>query len=182
MRLTTEVQGRAEALARWLARCRKYRMAPRTSRFCAATTGLPRFRWPLRRVSSRGCAGRQPERRRRRARAHDATAERLLARLRSGRRSSKDAGDIERYMSEYNQLASQKKHIRTLYLLFLLADHAVHSVRRHMDRAAALAADQRAHLRAAGGRQRGAHGQPGSSRARSRPSTNWPRWFAPSTK
>jgi PAS domain S-box-containing protein len=29
--------------------------------------------------------------------------------------------DIARYMSEYNQLASQKRNIRTLYLLFLLA-------------------------------------------------------------
>ena len=29
--------------------------------------------------------------------------------------------DIARYMNEYNQLAAQKRNIRTLYLLFLLA-------------------------------------------------------------
>ena len=45
----------------------------------------------------------------------------------------KTQSEIDRYMAEYSQLAAQKKNIRTMYLLFILADHAVHPVLRHLD-------------------------------------------------
>ena len=59
---------------------------------------------------------------------------------------------------------------------------AVHFVRRHLDRAAALAPDHLAHLGAAGGRQRGPQRESRAIASAPRPSTNWPRWCAPSTK
>ncbi len=61
---------------------------------------------------------------------------------------------IQGIVREYDQLSADKSSVRRLYMLFLLLDRAVHSVRGHLDRPGSVAADQRADFGAAGGRRR----------------------------
>src|SRR5260370_28721641 len=45
----------------------------------------------------------------------------LVLAVRSTADLQRTQSEIDRYMAEYNQLAGQKKNIRTLYLLFIVA-------------------------------------------------------------
>ncbi len=119
--LTAEVQGRADALVRWLADspgvvegsadfariCRDQRIAALTIRdtdgsevsvcpLAAGSTGLITSRAPLRDGST------------------------LILTVRPLADLQQTQSEIDRYMAEYDQLAAQKKNIRTLYLLFIL--------------------------------------------------------------
>jgi two-component system, NtrC family, nitrogen regulation sensor histidine kinase NtrY len=119
--LSTEVQGRANALAHWIALmpevdagtasyaalCRENNIASLEIRtpglapkiVCSlqpGTTGLFTASAPLRRGT-------------------------LLLTVRSAADMQRTQSEIDRYMAEYGQLAAQKKNIRTLYLLFILA-------------------------------------------------------------
>ena len=119
--LSSEVQGRASALARWVAElpevdaggvnyavlCRENNIASLEIRrpgapanvVCplqAGTTGLFTASTPMR----------------------DGT---LVLTVRSAADMQRTQSEIDRYMAEYSQLAAQKKNIRTMYLLFILA-------------------------------------------------------------
>src|SRR5579863_9578085 len=120
--LAAEVRGRAEALARWLAEmpeveddtanfavlCRDNRIAALQ---IATRAGVTRVVCPLD-GSAAGVVV---------ARAPISGGGELRLTLRPEVDLQKAQDDIARYMSEYNQLAAQKRNIRTLYLLFLLA-------------------------------------------------------------
>src|ERR1700681_3522360 len=119
--LSSEVQGRANALAHWIALlpevdagtlnyaalCRDNNIASLEIRtpglapkiVCAlqpGTTGLFTASAPLRRGT-------------------------LVLTVRSAADMQRTQSEIDRYMAEYGQLAAQKKNIRTMYLLFILA-------------------------------------------------------------
>jgi PAS domain S-box-containing protein len=119
--LSTEVHGRAESLAQWLAAlpqvqsetadfkalCRDYRIAAleiaapdgTTHAVCSMASGTADVYT---------------------ARAKMGPGE-LLVTLRPPADLQKTQQEIDRYMNEYGQLAAQKRNIRTLYLLFILA-------------------------------------------------------------
>jgi len=119
--LTMEVHGRAESLAAWLASrpdvpaetadfaalCRDYRIAAleiadsrgNTHAVCPMTPGTGDV------FTARAKMG----------------AGELLVTVRPAADLQKTQGEIDRYMAEYGQLAAQKRNIRTLYLLFILA-------------------------------------------------------------
>jgi len=119
--LSAEAQGRADALANWMASmpevqsgradfatlCRENNIAALEitapgvppNQVCplqAGTSGLMTATVPL----TRGT---------------------LVLAVRLGADLEKTQTEIDRYMAEYNQLAGQKKNIRTMYLLFILA-------------------------------------------------------------
>jgi two-component system, NtrC family, nitrogen regulation sensor histidine kinase NtrY len=119
--LSVEVQGRADALTHWIASlpevetgtadfarlCRENNIAAleisrpgtRTDQVCplqAGTSALMTATAPL----GRGT---------------------LTLAVRPAADLEKTQSEIDRYMAEYNQLAGQKKNIRTLYLLFIVA-------------------------------------------------------------
>jgi len=120
--LAAEVQGRADALARWLAEmpevgegtanfavlCRDNRIAALQ---IASRAGVTRAVCPLAGSTTGVVVARAPMK--------DGGELRLTVRPEVDLQRTQD--DIARYMSEYNQLAAQKRNIRTLYLLFLLA-------------------------------------------------------------
>ena len=119
--LTMEVHGRAESLARWLAArsdvqsetadfaalCRDNRIAALE---IAAPDGTTHAVCPI----ASGPAD-----------VYTASAKmgsgELLVTLRPASDLQKTQREIDRYMTEYGQLAAQKRNIRTLYLLFILA-------------------------------------------------------------
>jgi two-component system nitrogen regulation sensor histidine kinase NtrY len=119
--LSSEVQGRANALARWMAvspeveagtadyaaLCRDNKIASLELRVPGSapkivcplqpgTTGLFTANAPMQRGS-------------------------LVLAVRSAADMQRTQNEIDRYMAEYGQLAAQKKNIRTLYLLFIVA-------------------------------------------------------------
>jgi PAS domain S-box-containing protein len=120
--LAAEVQGRADALAGWLALmpdvgdgaadfavlCRDNRIAALQ---IASRTGVTRVVCPLAGSAAGVVVARAP--------MSGGGEVRLTVRPEVDLQRTQD--DIARYMSEYNQLAVQKRNIRTLYLLFLLA-------------------------------------------------------------
>ncbi|HEV2202828.1 MAG TPA: ATP-binding protein [Bryobacteraceae bacterium] len=125
--LSMEVRGRAEVLAKWLASvpevqseaadfaalCRDYRIAAlefaapdgTTRALCSMTPGLGDVITARAKIGSNG----------------GISAGELLVTVRPAADLQKTQTEIDRYMSEYGQLAAQKKNIRTLYLLFILA-------------------------------------------------------------
>jgi len=120
--LASEVQGRADALARWLAAmpavgdgsanfavmCRDNRIA---ALHITSPAGVTRAVCPLAGSATGVVVALAP--------ISGGGELRLTVRPEVDLQRTQD--DIARYMSEYNQLASQKRNIRTLYLLFLLA-------------------------------------------------------------
>jgi two-component system nitrogen regulation sensor histidine kinase NtrY len=120
--LALEVQGRADALARWLAAmpglgegaanfaalCRDNRIAALQ---ITSPAGVTRAVCPLAGSATGVVTSLAPMR--------GGGELRLTVRPEVDLQRTQD--DIARYMSEYNQLAAQKRNIRTLYLLFLLA-------------------------------------------------------------
>jgi PAS domain S-box-containing protein len=124
--LSMEVHGRAESLAQWLAAlpevqsetadfkalCRDYRIAAleiaapdgTTHAVCSMASG-PADVYTARAKMGAGTTG----------------AGELLVTLRPAADLQKTQREIDRYMNEYGQLAAQKRNIRTLYLLFILA-------------------------------------------------------------
>src|SRR6266851_212488 len=120
--LASEVQGRADALARWLAAapevgegtanfpalCRDNRIAALQ---IASPSGVTRAVCPLAGSTTGVVVARVP--------MSGGGELRLSVRPEVDLQRAQD--DIARYMNEYNQLAAQKRNIRTLYLLFLLA-------------------------------------------------------------
>jgi two-component system, NtrC family, nitrogen regulation sensor histidine kinase NtrY len=119
--LTLEVHGRADSLARWLASredvqnrtadfpalCRDERIAALEF---AAPDGTTHAICPMAPGTSDVYT----------AHAQMGKGE-LLVSVRPAGDLQKAQGEIDRYMMEYGQLAAQKRNIRTLYLLFILA-------------------------------------------------------------
>ena len=114
------------------------------------------------------CACQRHGRRCSRSRAQLAGGGTLVVRVRPRVDLAEKQNEIQAYVNKYNQLAADKKVASQSVSAVPAADRAVHSVRRHLDRAAAGAADQRADFRAAGGGQRSAQGQSGPSRERAK--------------
>src|SRR5258706_2514739 len=120
--LALEVQGRADALTRWLAAmpgvgngtanfaalCRDNRIAALQ---ITSPAGVTRAVCPLAGSTTGVVVARAP--------MSGGGELRLTVRPEVDLQRTQD--DIARYMSEYNQLAAQKRNIRTLYILFLLA-------------------------------------------------------------
>lgn len=119
--LALEVRGRADSLAQWLASqpevqseaadfaalCRDQRIAELE---VSAPDGTTRAVCPM--VPGTGEV----------YTAHAKMGDReLLVTVRPASDLQRTQSEIDRYMSEYGQLASQKRSIRTLYLLFILA-------------------------------------------------------------
>ncbi|HTD44021.1 MAG TPA: ATP-binding protein [Bryobacteraceae bacterium] len=120
--LASEVQGRADALARWLATMpgvgegtANFAVLCRDNRIAAlqitSPAGFTRAVCPLAGSATGVVAARAP--------ISGGGQLRLSVRPEVDLQRTQD--DIARYMNEYNQLAAQKRNIRTLYLLFLLA-------------------------------------------------------------
>jgi two-component system, NtrC family, nitrogen regulation sensor histidine kinase NtrY len=120
--LAAEVQGRADALAHWLAAMpeveegtAKFAILCRDNRIAAlqitSPAGVTRAVCPLA-GSATGVVV---------AHATISGGGELRLTVRPEVDLQRAQDDIARYMSEYNQLAAQKRNIRTLYLLFLLA-------------------------------------------------------------
>jgi nitrogen fixation/metabolism regulation signal transduction histidine kinase len=119
--LSAEVQGRADALARWIASrpdvqsgiadfaalCRENNIAALT---ITSPAGVPNKVCPL----QPGTTGVMT------AQVRSAAGTLTLA-VRPAADLQKTQIEIDRYMTEYYQLAGQKKNIRTLYLLFIVA-------------------------------------------------------------
>ena len=118
--LSAEVQGRAKRLARWIASlpevdadgvnfavlCRENNIASLEIRRPGAP---PNIVCPLQPGTTDVYVATAPLR--------DGT---LVLAVRSAIDLQKTQSEIDRYMAEYNQLAAQKKNIRTMYLLFIL--------------------------------------------------------------
>jgi len=120
--LAAEVQGRADALARWLAAMpgvgegtANFAVLCRDNRIAAlqitSPAGVTRAVCPLAGAATGAVVAH--------ALMSGGGELRLTVRPEVDLQRAQD--DIARYMSEYNQLAAQKRNIRTLYLLFLLA-------------------------------------------------------------
>jgi len=119
--LSSEVQGRADALAHWIAMlpqvedgtanfaalCRDNNIA---SLEISPPDSSPKIVCPLQPGTTGLFAASAPLRR-----------GTLFLVVRSAADMQRTQSEIDRYMSEYSQLAAQKKNIRTLYLLFILA-------------------------------------------------------------
>jgi two-component system nitrogen regulation sensor histidine kinase NtrY len=119
--LSSEVQGRANVLARWVALlpevhadgvnyavlCRENNIASLEIRRPGAPANIV---CPLQPGTTDLYIATAPLR--------DGT---LVLAVRSAEDMQKTQSEIDRYMAEYSQLAAQKKNIRTLYLLFILA-------------------------------------------------------------
>src|SRR5579863_9839911 len=120
--LAAEVQGRADALARWLAAMpgvgegtANFAVLCRDNRIAAlqitSPAGVTRAVCQLAGAAAGAVVAHAP--------MSGGGELRLTVRPEVDLQRAQD--DIARYMSEYNQLAAQKRNIRTLYLLFLLA-------------------------------------------------------------
>ena len=119
--LSSEVQGRADALAHWIALlpeveagtanfaalCRDNNIASLEIR---APGSPPSVVCPLQPGTTGLFTATAP--------LHPGT---LTLAVRSAADMQRTQSEIDRYMTEYSQLAAQKKNIRTLYLLFILA-------------------------------------------------------------
>jgi len=119
--LSAEVQGRANIMARWVASlpevaadgvnyaqlCRENNIASLEIRRPGAP---PNIVCPLQPGTTNVYTATAPLR--------DGT---LVLSVRSAIDMQKTQSEIDRYMTEYSQLAAQKKNIRTMYLLFILA-------------------------------------------------------------
>ena len=119
--LSAEVQGRANIMARWVASlpevdadgvnyallCRENNIASLEIRRPGAP---PNIVCPLQPGTTDVYVATAPLR--------DGT---LVLAVRSAVDMQKTQSEIDRYMAEYSQLAAQKKNIRTMYLLFILA-------------------------------------------------------------
>jgi two-component system, NtrC family, nitrogen regulation sensor histidine kinase NtrY len=119
--LSAEVQGRANIMARWVASlpevdadgvnyavlCRENNIASLEIRRPGAP---PNIVCPLQPGTTDVYVATAPLR--------DGT---LVLAVRSAIDMQKTQSEIDRYMAEYSQLAAQKKNIRTMYLLFILA-------------------------------------------------------------
>lgn len=119
--LSAEVQGRANIMARWVASlpevdadgvnyavlCRENNIASLEIRRPGAP---PNIVCPLQSGTTDVYIATAPLR--------DGT---LVLAVRSAMDMQKTQSEIDRYMAEYSQLAAQKKNIRTMYLLFILA-------------------------------------------------------------
>jgi nitrogen fixation/metabolism regulation signal transduction histidine kinase len=119
--LSAEVQGRANVMARWVASlpevaadgvnyavlCRENNIASLEIRRPGAP---PNIVCPLQPGTTDVYIATAPLR--------DGT---LVLAVRSAIDMQKTQSEIDRYMTEYSQLAAQKKNIRTMYLLFILA-------------------------------------------------------------
>jgi two-component system nitrogen regulation sensor histidine kinase NtrY len=119
--LSAEVQGRANIMARWVASlpevdadgvnyatlCRENNIASLEIRRPGAP---PNIVCPLQPGTTDVYIATSPLR--------DGT---LVLAVRSAIDMQKTQSEIDRYMTEYSQLAAQKKNIRTMYLLFILA-------------------------------------------------------------
>ena len=119
--LSAEVQGRANALARWIATMPAVESgAADFARLCrdngiasleiAAPGSAPNKVCPLQPGATGLFTARAPLRR-----------GTLVLTVRSAADLQRTQSEIDRYMAEYAQLAGQKKNIRTLYLLFIVA-------------------------------------------------------------
>lgn len=118
--LTAEVQGRADAVARWLVSVPEVQNGTANFAKICKDNGLAalmldspektRVVCPLAPGSAPLITGR----------ARLGTGA-LVVTLRQAGDMARAQSEIERYMSEYNQLAADKKSIRNMYLLFLLA-------------------------------------------------------------
>ncbi len=119
--LSAEVQGRATALARWLAALPE--VAEGTANFAALCreNSIAALEVTLQDGASRAVCPLEP------GSTALFTAQAPFAKgiiavtLRPAIEIPKMQSDIDRYVREYQQLAGEKKNIRTLYLLFMLA-------------------------------------------------------------
>ncbi len=119
--LSSEVQGRASALVRWIAElpevdaggvnyavlCRENNIASLEIRRPGAPSNIV---CPLQPGTTGLFTASTPMR--------DGT---LVLAVRSAADMQRTQSEIDRYMAEYSQLAAQKKNIRTMYLLFIVA-------------------------------------------------------------
>jgi two-component system, NtrC family, nitrogen regulation sensor histidine kinase NtrY len=114
--LDQEVQGRADALSNWLATTAEIRNGTADyARLCGENRmAVLRFNGANLCPADEG-AGKLYE-----AQARLEDGRTLTVGLRAGVDLSAKQEEIARYVSEYNQLAAEKKNIRKLYLLFLL--------------------------------------------------------------
>ena len=119
--LSAEAQGRADALAGWIASMPEVRSGTadfatlcRENNIAAleiTTPGVPPNQvCPLQAGTSGLMTATVP-----------LTRGTLVLAVRLGADLEKTQTEIDRYMAEYNQLAGQKKNIRTMYLLFIVA-------------------------------------------------------------
>ena len=118
--LDEEVQDRAQALANWLATLPELRTASADFAKLCADNRIAELRITSNNDTANLCPADEATGKLFEARAPLGDGRTLRIGVHRGVDLESQEKDIERYMSEYNQLAAEKKNIRKLYLLFLV--------------------------------------------------------------
>lgn len=118
--LDEEVQDRAQALANWLATLPELRTASADFAKLCANNRISELRITSNNDTANLCPANEATGKLFEARAPLGDGRTLRIGVHRGVDLESQEKDIERYMSEYNQLAAEKKNIRKLYLLFLV--------------------------------------------------------------